>query len=51
MSELEDQLGIEKQEVNGVSVKTSLAGFGGSSTRAEIAAGILALSAKGGVHI
>ncbi len=43
-------MGFETQEVEGVSIKTNLVGYGGSSTRAELAAIILALSADIPIH-
>ncbi len=47
----EYELGIEKQEDDGVQICTCLPGFGSSSTRAEIGAGILALCSNSAVHI
>ena len=51
-------LSIAEQEMahweptsEGLRIYTKVGGFGGSSTRTELAAGILALSAYGGVHI
>ncbi len=40
-----------KEEEGGLKLYTALAGFGGSSTRSELAAGILALMASGPAHI
>ena len=50
-SESEEEMGFAKQENGGVSLRVWLAGFGGSSTRAELAAGLIALQYPGAVHI
>ena len=51
LSEAEEEMGIAWQTPGGLALKTSLAGHGGSSTRAEIAGGILACQANQPVHI
>ncbi len=51
LSEAEYILGVTRQEENGVAMKTVTGGYGGSSTRTELAAGILALMYNGPVHI
>ena len=47
----EYQMAWEEQTPEGLSMHIALAGFGGSSTRAEIAAGIVALQSSGPVHV
>jgi hypothetical protein len=51
LNEREAEMGWEVQKENGCAIHTSLAGYGGSSTRAEIAAGTLAISADGPIHL
>ena len=51
MSAMEREAANEEQEDKGVRLYTALGGFGGSSTRSEIAAGILAVAADGAVHV
>ncbi len=51
MSKAEFELGRHEVEGGGLKIYTSLPGFGGSSTRAELGAGILAIAADGAVHI
>ena len=45
------ELGYYRQETDGVAIFTSIGGFSGSSTRTEIAAGILAACGNGPVFI
>ena len=47
----EEELGVCTQEEDGLSICTCLPGFGSSSTRAEIGAGIVALCSNKAVHI
>jgi len=50
-SDPELEMATLTQRCTGVQVYTPLGGFAGSSTRTEIAAGILAISANGPIHI
>ena len=51
LSQREIEMAWEEQETDGVKLSTAIAGYGGSSTRAEIAGVLVALAATGGVHI
>ncbi len=51
ISDAEQEMAYEKQTPNGLQLYTKIGGFGGSSTRTELAAGIIAMSAHGPVHI
>ena len=51
LSEGDCDLGIPTQEEEGLGLSVALVGFGGSSTRSEIAGGIIAIAADGPVHI
>ncbi len=51
MSAPEFEMGYGKQMEEGFAITSSLAGHGGSSTRAEIAAGILACQADVAVNV
>ena len=51
LSDAEFYLGKDIQEEEGLSLHAAITGFGGSSTRAEIAAGIICAAASGPVHI
>ena len=50
-STAEMELGYVKQDARGLMMFTALGGFGGSSTRSELGAGIVAIAADGPVHI
>ncbi len=51
LTALEYELGYQRQCKDGVSIRTNLAGHGASSTRAELAAAIIALAHRGAVHL
>lgn len=51
LSEGETDIGVPTQEEDGLGIAVALVGFGGSSTRSEIAGGIIAIAADGPVHI
>jgi ribonuclease HI len=51
LSRSETEMSLERQESGGAALRAWLAGFGGSSTRAELAAGIVALQYIGPVHL
>ena len=51
MSKAEKDMAHFEQKEEGLRLYTKIGGFSGSSTRTELAAGILAISAYGGVHI
>ena len=51
LSKSEFEMAFESKAADGVKLRTAIGGFGGSSTRCEIAACILALAAPGPVHI
>ena len=51
LSEAESSLAMARQDREGVSLYTSVGGYAGSSTRTEIAAGIIGICAHGPVHI
>ena len=51
LSEGEQQLAHHKASEDGIRLCTPIGGYAGSSTRTELAAGILAISAHGPVHI
>ena len=51
LSEAESILGIPTQEAEGLGLAVAIIGFGGSSTRSEIAAGIIAMAADCQVNI
>jgi len=51
LSPAELEIGHYRQEADGVSIFTSIGGYSGSSTRTEIAAGILAACGNGPVYI
>jgi hypothetical protein len=51
ISDAEFEIAHAKQEDNGVSLYAKIGGYSGSSTRTEIAAGIIATCAHGPVHI
>ena len=51
LSIAEQEMAYWEQTSEGLRIYTKVEGFGGSSTRTELAAGILAVSAYGGVHI
>ena len=51
ISTAEEEMAHIQQGENGVSLYTKIGGFGGRSTRTELAAGLIAISAHGPVHI
>ncbi len=51
LEEAETNIAFVDEVEDGLKLYTGLAGYGCSSTRAELAAGILALTAPGPVHI
>ena len=51
ISEAESDLAHFRQEVGGLALFTKIGGYTGSSTRTELAAGIIALCANGPAHI
>ena len=51
LSPAELEIGYFRQEADGVSIFTSIGGYSGSSTRTELAAGILAACGNGPVYI
>jgi ribonuclease HI len=51
LSDSELSISHFQQKEDGLQLFTSIGGFGGSSTRCELAAGILALCANGPVHV
>ncbi len=51
LTDPEYEMGISNQMPKGLAIKTALAGHGGSSTRAEIAAGIIACQCMGAVSV
>ena len=51
LSDAEDDLAYCEQGEDGLRIYTKIGGYAGSSTRTELAAGIVALSAHGPVHI
>ena len=51
LSQAEQELGYVEHRDDGIMLISTLAGFGSSSTRAEIAAGIIAMAADGPIHI
>ena len=51
LSDAEEQMAYAEDHHSGLKLYTALGGFGGSSTRTELAAGILAISSDVPVHI
>ena len=51
LSDAELDLALFQQQTDGLKLFINLGGFGGSSTRTELAAGIVAIAANGLVHI
>ena len=51
LSEAEEELALANQKDEGLELSVAIAGMGGSSTRAEIAAGIIAMAADTEVHM
>ena len=51
LSQAERELAHHEQDADGVTLYTAIGGYGGSSTRTELAAGILAISCSGPVHL
>ena len=50
-SEAEEEVAYCKQTDDGLQLYSAIGGYGGSSTRAELAAGIVALLSNSAVHI
>ena len=50
-TEAEANLAVLEQEASGLKLFTQIGGYGGSSTRMEIAGAIIGIAAKGAVHI
>ena len=50
-SDAESEIAVFKQQQHGVAAYANIGGFDGSSTRAEVAAGIIAIYAEGPIHI
>ena len=51
LSDAEKELALHEQGQDGLRVYTEIGGYAGSSTRTELAAGIIAISAHGPIHI
>ena len=51
LSEAEEDLALANQKEEGLELSGAIVGMGGSSTRAEIAAGIIAMAADTEVHM
>ena len=51
ISSAEQDIAVYQATLNGVRLYTKIGGYGGSSTRTELAAGIIAICAHGPVHI
>ena len=51
LSDAENMLSYYEQKSNGFALYTSIGGFAGSSTRTELAAAIIAMSAHGPIHL
>ena len=51
IGDAEGEISFYRQEVDGVALYTRIGGYSGSSTRAELAAGIIAACADGPIHL
>ena len=51
LSAVDEEIAHYRQSSNGVQLFTAIGGFGGSSTRTELAAGIIAICCNGPAHI